>query len=114
MYKASSKIAREAESLYNQHKEIVDSIEKKKQYLQSAKDMQALMAESAINAVGVNLDLYMDSMDADIYDVKSEVTQLEAQSDVNLETANSHLNNNPRLYDIAVKEAKKDGIKIKH
>jgi len=108
MFKTNNKISNEAESLYAEHKSIQANIAKNTEYVDSAKRV----IDSMLN-LGAASDEYLGRMDADIRDVNFDIDHLETKAAENMVTANEYVRTNPRIFDIAVKSAMKDGVKIK-
>jgi len=108
MFKTNNKISNEAESLYAEHKNIQGDIAKNTEYAESAKRVLDSMVES-----GLATDVHVDDVNFYVHSVKGDIASLETEATENVIKAAEHLRANPRLFDIAVKSARLDGIDIK-
>ena len=108
MFKTNNKISNEAEALYTEHKGIHEAIAKKTEYVDSAEQIMGSMIKS-----GAASDVYVDDMRFDIALVQNDISLLETESANNVLAADEHLRTNPRIFNIAVKNAMRDGVEIK-
>ena len=108
MFKTNNKISSEAETLYAEHKSIHGAVAKNTEYVDSAKRMLDSMIESKAAS-----DEYVDNMHFDIQSVKIGTGRLETKAAENVVTASEYVRTNPRIFDIAVKTAMRDGVEIK-
>jgi hypothetical protein len=106
MFKTNNRISHEAEQLYTQHKEINDSIDAEKNHIETVRHL----GQEATGNKSVDYKIELNSQ---ISDAEYEIYKLDKKADENQQAAEKHLANNPRLFSIAVKEAKDDGVEIK-
>ncbi len=108
MFKTNNQLSKEASSLYAEHRGIASSIAANEAYIDGAEKTKASMSD----AKSIDLDTYYDRMDLDIGLVRHDIGQLTLAMAGNLSAAKTHLEKNPKLVDIAAKEARKDGVTI--
>lgn len=114
MFKTNSRIGKEASGLYAEHTAVAKSIERSKDYIISSEAMQRSMGESALkNGALEGVSDYNGSMELDRAFVKRDITIAEGQLEANNIKASTFVENNPRIYKVAVKDALSNNIDLK-
>jgi hypothetical protein len=107
MLKTNSRIEKEAVALYSQHAEMVEAVEQRKGYLKNLEATQKSMAHTAANTLA-----YQDDTDFDKRNVEYQINGIGAKLQENVATAANYVAENPKLQDIAAKDAQAHGIRL--